>query len=115
MGVAPVWGWQMAIALGIAMAFRLNKFIVLAVSNISIPPMIPLILYLSYISGGIVMGKGASMHFDNSFNLEFVTQNLFQYIMGSLVFGVILAITLGIITYIVLLFFRKPTLSDPGH
>ncbi len=56
MSVAPVWGWQMAIALGLAIAFKLNKIIVLAVSNISIPPMIPIILYLSYISGGMVLG-----------------------------------------------------------
>lgn len=108
MGVAPVWGWQMAIALGIAIAFRLNKIIVLAVSNISIPPMIPLILYLSYISGGIALGKGAGIDFDNNISIEFVTENLFQYIIGSLIFGVVLALVLGFITYLALLIFRKP-------
>ena len=107
MGVAPVWGWQMAIALGIAIAFRLNKIIVLAVSNISIPPMIPVILYLSYITGGIVLGKGVGIDFHSGITLEFVTNNLFQYIIGSLIFGVILALALGFITYLALLFFRK--------
>ena len=108
MGVAPVWGWQMAIALGIAVAFRLNKVIVLAVSNISIPPMIPIILYLSYISGGIILGRGVGIHFDSGITLEFVTENLFQYLIGSLIFGSILALVLGFITYLALLFFRKP-------
>lgn len=108
MGVAPVWGWQMAIALGIAMAFRLNKVIVLAVSNISIPPMIPLILYLSYVSGGIVLGRGAGLHFSQNIDLQFVTQNLFQYIVGSLVFGIVLALVLGGISWVFLHFFRKP-------
>jgi glycosyltransferase involved in cell wall biosynthesis len=107
MGVAPVWGWQMAIALGIAIAFKLNKIITLAVSNISIPPMIPLILYLSYITGGIIMGKGAGIDFSSNITLEFVTENLLQYIMGSLVFGLILAGVLGLITYIALVIFRK--------
>ncbi len=107
MGVAPVWGWQMAIALGIAIAFKLNKIIVLAVSNISIPPMIPLILYLSYISGGIVLGRGAGVDFRSSITLEFVTQNIFQYVLGALIFGLILAMVLGLITYIALLIFRK--------
>lgn len=107
MGVAPVWGWQMAIALGIAIAFRLNKIIVLAVSNISIPPMIPVILYLSYITGGMVLGKGAGIPFDRNITLAFVTENLMQYILGSLVFGVILAMVLGFITYLALLVFRK--------
>ncbi len=107
MGVAPVWGWQMAIALGIAITFKLNKIITLAVSNISIPPMIPIILYLSYITGGMVMGKGAGIHFDSSFTLEFVSENLLQYVLGSLIFGLILAAVLGLITYIALRIFRK--------
>ena len=107
MGVAPVWGWQMAIALGIAIAFRLNKVITLAVSNISIPPMIPIILYLSYISGGIVLGRGAGIDFSSDITIEFVTENLLQYILGSLVFGLVLACLLGLITYILLLLFRK--------
>jgi uncharacterized protein (DUF2062 family) len=107
MGVAPVWGWQMAIALGIAITFKLNKIITLAVSNISIPPMIPLILYLSYITGGIILGKGAGIDFSSNITLDFVTENLVQYILGSLVFGLILAGVLGLITYIALVIFRK--------
>jgi glycosyltransferase involved in cell wall biosynthesis len=111
MAVAPVWGWQMAIALGIAIAFRLNKIIVLAASNISIPPMIPIILYLSYISGGIVMGNGTGLGMDEGITFEFLTENLFQYVVGSVVFGAVLAGILGIITYVALLLFRK---KQPG-
>lgn len=107
MGVAPVWGWQMAIALGIAIAFRLNKVITLAVSNISIPPMIPIILYLSYITGGIVMGKGAGIDFNTDITFSMVTENLLQYVLGSLIFGVMLACVLGLITYVLLMMFRK--------
>lgn len=107
MGVAPVWGWQMAIALGLAFVFKLNKIIVLAVSNISIPPMIPLILYLSYISGGLVLGRGARIPFDSNITLSFVTENLLQYVVGSLVFGVVLALVLGGVTWVALLMFRK--------
>ena len=114
MGVAPVWGWQMAIALGIAVAFRLNKVIVLAVSNISIPPMIPFILYLSFISGGFVLGKGAALPFTRDIDLQFVTQNLFQYVIGALVFGLALAIVFGMVTYLLLHFFRKPPVAAQG-
>lgn len=112
MGVAPVWGWQMAIALGIAIAFRLNKVITLAVSNISIPPMIPLILFLSYITGGIVLGKGPGIDFSNQITFAVVTENLMQYILGSLIFGVILACVLGMITYVLLLLFRKKPVKE---
>lgn len=114
MGVAPVWGWQMAIALGLAIAFKLNKIIVLAVSNISIPPMIPIILYLSYISGGMVLGKGAGIDFSSSITLELMTENLFQYMLGSLIFGVVLALVLGLITYIALFIFRKQPEAKAG-
>ncbi len=114
MGVAPVWGWQMAIALGLAIAFKLNKVIVLAVSNISIPPMIPIILYLSFISGGIVLGNGIGIDFDSGITLAYVTENLFQYVIGSLVFGIFLALALGLITYIALLIFRKQPLKTDG-
>lgn len=107
MGVAPLWGWQMAIALGLAIAFKLNKVITLAVSNISIPPMIPIILYLSYITGGLVLGNGIGIKFTTDITFEFVAENLYQYVIGSLIFGVILAIVLGLITYIALLIFRK--------
>jgi len=108
MAVAPVWGWQMAIGLGIAIAFRLNKILVLAVSNISIPPMIPIILYLSYITGGIVLGKGAGIDFHSEITMEFVMENLIQYVLGSVIFGLILAAVLGLFTYFALVFFRKP-------
>jgi uncharacterized protein (DUF2062 family) len=114
MGVAPVWGWQMAIALGLAIAFKLNKVITLAVSNISIPPMIPIILYLSYITGGIVLGRGSGIDFSRSIDLQLVTEDLFQYVIGSLIFGVILALVLGLITYIALLIFRKPSKGKTG-
>jgi glycosyltransferase involved in cell wall biosynthesis len=112
MGVAPVWGWQMAIALGIAITFRLNKILTLAVSNISIPPMIPFILYLSYITGGIILGKGAGIDFDSNITLTFVTENLLQYVLGSLVFGLILSGVLGLITYLALITFRKKPLAN---
>lgn len=112
MGVAPVWGWQMAIALGMAIAFKLNKILVLAVSNISIPPMIPIILYLSYVSGGLALGRGTQLNFNNEISFEFVSENLFQYIIGSLIFGLALALVLGLFTYLALLLFRKPAKAE---
>jgi len=57
MGIFPIWGYQMITAIVLAHVFKLNKFIVIVAANISIVPMIPVILYLSYITGGFVMGK----------------------------------------------------------
>ena len=102
-GVAPVWGWQMMIACGLAHMFKLNKFVTLAVSNISLPPMFPLILFLSYFAGGLALGTGTShMHFHSSVTLEWVKHNLWQYIIGSVIFGLCLALIFGVTSYILL-------------
>ena len=76
--------------------------------------MIPIILYLSFISGGIVLGNGIGIDFDSGITLAYVTENLFQYVIGSLVFGIFLALALGLITYIALLIFRKQPLKTDG-
>lgn len=107
-GVLPVWGWQMVIAFGLAHFFRLNKFVTLAASNISIPPMLPLILYLSYEAGGWVVGtKISAIHYSSGFDYQWIKANFFQYVVGSLIFGGILSVSLGSLTYLLLNIFRK--------
>ena len=50
-GIAPLWGYQMIVAAAVAHLLRLNKAITLLASNISIPPLMPFILY-----GGLALG-----------------------------------------------------------
>lgn len=107
MGIAPVWGWQMAIALGLSIVFKLNKAITLVASNISIPPMIPFILFASYLTGGWVLNNPEGLAFDSGITLEFVKQNLWQYIVGALAFGAAMGLLAGLITWLLLNFFRK--------
>jgi len=108
MGVAPVWGYQMIIAFGLAHLLKLNKVIVLVASNISIPPMIPIIIFASFRTGGLfIESDKLNVIYSKGLSLDLIKDNLFQYLTGSLVFGIILAITFGIITYILLLIFRK--------
>lgn len=108
MGVAPVWGYQMIIAFALAHILKLNKVIVVVASNISIPPAIPFILFASFKTGGFfIKSNTLDVIYNNGLSLNLIKENLLQYIIGSLVFGVILAVTLGILTYILLLIFRK--------
>jgi glycosyltransferase involved in cell wall biosynthesis len=107
MGIAPVWGWQMAIALALAILFKLNKAITLVASNISIPPVIPFILFASCMTGGMVLGNQREISFDSGITLEFVKSNLVQYIIGALVFGLVMGILAGLATWLVLTFFRR--------
>jgi glycosyltransferase involved in cell wall biosynthesis len=108
-GVLPIWGWQMLAAMALASLFRLNKFISLAASNISIPPLIPLIIFLSYLAGGWTLGTETNTVFYTSgFRMDWFKHNIAQYLVGSLVFGSVLAITMGSFTYLLLEIFRKP-------
>ncbi|NQV01542.1 MAG: DUF2062 domain-containing protein [Bacteroidia bacterium] len=107
-GVSPFWGWQMVVAVALAHFLKLNKFVALVTSNISIPPMIPIILFISYMTGGFVLGVETS-HFEfySGIDFEWIKQNLIQYIVGSFVFGALLAPVSGLVTYILLVLFRK--------
>jgi len=110
MGVVPIWGYQLVTAIALAYLFRLNKFIVIVASNISIPPMIPFILYGSYVTGGWILRMEQNGKYGASdITFEFVKNNLYQYVVGSLVFAVILALCFGIITFSALKLFKKNT------
>jgi uncharacterized protein (DUF2062 family) len=103
-GILPVWGYQMLIAFGVAQMVKLNKAIALVASNISIPPMIPFILWGSYITGGLVLGKSSDLL---EFTFATMKQNLFQYLIGSVIFAAICSVSFGLITYLLLSIFRK--------
>jgi uncharacterized protein (DUF2062 family) len=107
MGIAPVWGWQMAIALALAILFKLNKAITLVASNISIPPLIPFILIASYFTGGLVLDRQRTLNLDSGITMEFVKKNIFQYIIGSVVFGAAMSIFAGLVTWVLLKIIRN--------
>jgi len=111
MGIIPIWGYQLVSALIFAHFLKLNKAIVGIAANISIPPMIPFLLYGSLKTGQLVLGRDVT---DNIFNsgltLETMKQHLFEYIIGSSIFAVIMALLLGLTTYIVLKFIGRKVL-----
>jgi uncharacterized protein (DUF2062 family) len=114
MGIAPLWGWQMVAALALAFVLRLNKTITLIASNISIPPMIPFILFGSYLTGGIVLDNPRPFNFDTDINLEFVRNNLVQYLIGALVFGLFMGLLAGLLTWLLLAIFRRRSKLPPA-
>jgi uncharacterized protein (DUF2062 family) len=100
MGIFPVWGYQLIIGFSLAHLFKLNKSIFFIFANISLPPMIPFILYLSYLTGGIVEGKSSwLLPVPKEFSFEFVWANLGQYMIGAVVFSVIAGIPSFLISY----------------
>ena len=101
MGIVPVWGYQMIIAFALAHFLKLNKAIVIIASNISIPPMIPFILYGSMKTGSLLLNQPLAFTL-HDISLEAVKKMLVQYIPGSIVFALLAGalgwiITMGIL------------------
>ena len=108
MGIVPIWGFQMAVALLLATLFRLNKALTIIASNISIPPMIPLIVFLSFLLGRFWVGSNAVyMMFSRHITVEAIKLNIEQYVYGSVTLAIIAGVTAYAITYFVLEFSTK--------
>ena len=99
MGVVPIWGFQMLVAIFLSYIFRLNKVIVLIFSNISIPPLLPFILFGSYYAGHLLIG-GEKLIFSTEINLEQVQSVLKQYLIGSVIFALFLGFLFSISSYL---------------
>ena len=108
MGIVPIWGFQLIVAVFFAILFRLNKPLVIIAANISIPPMIPFILYLSYKMGVYGMGtRSTDLQFSNQITMNTIRQNGEQYLYGSILLAVLAALIFGIFSYIILKIFKK--------
>ena len=115
MGIVPIWGFQMLVAAFMAHFIRLNKIIVLAASNISIPPMIPFIVYFSYKTGGLVLNRYEELSMETLQNLKTQVMagnfyatldelgySIFQYIIGAIVFAAVMGLATGTVSYLIM-------------
>jgi uncharacterized protein (DUF2062 family) len=96
-GIVPIWGVQMAVAATVAHFLRLNKAITLTASNISIPPVAPLIIGVSFIlghwlfTGEVLKLTPPPMHGAKAFAY------IEQWLVGSVVLAVVVG-ALGTVT-----------------
>ena len=108
MGIAPFWGFQMLLVVLVAAIFKLNKAVALIVSNISIPPMIPFILFMSYKCGRIWFGENAvTINFDKNISLAIIHQHFVQYAVGALTLATGAALLAGLFTFIFVKLVKK--------
>ena len=105
MGIVPIWGFQLIAGIFLAMIFRLNKGLVIVFANISIPPMIPLIIYASYEFGGIWISGTNKMTFSDSLSISAIRDNFKQYLVGSISLALVAGLIAGFITYFLLRIF----------
>ena len=104
-GILPIWGFQTIVVLFLAVAFRLNKLLAFAASNISIPPMIPFIVIAALKIGSWVLNSAVN-------NKEVSTivgfkNHLFEYLIGSVILATVTALVVGFTSYFFLKQFKK--------
>jgi len=119
MGLLPIWGFQMLVATFLAHLLKLNKILVLVAANISLPPLIPFIIYFSYSFGAYLLGS------ENTLNAESVSllksqimsgnfydtlvdfgYNFYQYVVGSIALATVSGLLAGVVTFVSLKIFQ---------
>lgn len=106
-GLTPLWGLHTLIVVFLAILFKLNKTIAFAFSNVSIPPLIPFIVFASFKMGNFILGQNQSFNMrDITENFEVITQ-LKTYVIGSFSLAIIASSALGILSYFLFLLFQK--------
>lgn len=84
MGIVPIWGFQLALGIPLAFLFKLNRVLFLTAAHISIPPMVPLILWASHALGAQLLPGGVALDLSD-ISLDAVKQSLVQYVVGAVV------------------------------
>jgi glycosyltransferase involved in cell wall biosynthesis len=109
MGVSPLWGFQILIGLTVAHLLKLNKALVVLSAHISLPPLIPFIIYFSYLLGGIFFGSSIELQLDN-ITIESIYLNFIQYATGAFMLGVLLFAGFYPVTYFYIGLIRRKRL-----
>jgi glycosyltransferase involved in cell wall biosynthesis len=108
MGILPIWGFQLVVAIFIAVLLRLNKGLVILFANISIPPMIHIIIYTSYQFGAFWLpGSAQTISLSKSLSLSAIRYNFKQYLAGSISLAITAGLVAGLISFVLLKIFSK--------
>ena len=115
-GIAPIYGFQLLAAVGLALVFRLNKPLTVAATFINNPLLQPVII-ISSVEIGYFLRSGSFRPFHMSALAgAHVKEELLAFVMGSLVLGVIAGSAGAAITAVVVRAKTpaNPELSNPG-
>ena len=110
MGIVPLWGYQMVTAVFLAYLLKLNKVIVLLSSNISIPPLIPFILYFSVKTGELISGIHTGISFQSEIGFETIQSLIVVYLIGSVALAAFMSVLLGGLSFLLLFFLRRKSI-----
>jgi glycosyltransferase involved in cell wall biosynthesis len=113
MGIVPIWGFQLLVAIFGSVLFKLNKALVITAAHISIPPMIPLVIYASFLAGAPWMGaKASTIPLSRHLSFSSIQDNLQQYLAGSITLALCAGVLISLLSWLLLKLFEKKT--DPA-
>ncbi len=107
MGIVPIWGFQLIVGIPLSVYFKMNKVLFLTAANVSLPPLIPFIIFGSYKFGGLFYKNGVQLKSVQDFTLESIHLNFVQYFMGGTLLAIIAGLTGFGIAYLLFYIFRK--------
>lgn len=107
MGIFPIWGFQLMIGIPLAILFRLNKVLFITAANISIPPMIPFIVYGSFLAGQYFTTNAIDPAQLFDLSLETIKENTYQYLIGAVILSCIAFFVVTAVSYLLFQLFRR--------
>ena len=107
MGLFPIWGFQLLVGITLAVLFKLNKVLFITAANISIPPAIPFIIYISYLIGAPFFQHNIQITSLENLTLAAIHLNVVQYAVGAVILAGVAGIIAFLTTLIVLKIVRK--------
>ena len=107
MGIVPLWGFQLLIGIPLAVLFRMNKVLFIAAANISIPPFIPLIVFISLLVGQFLSQGHINADQAWNFSGEAIKENANQYIIGAFAFAGMAFVTVLFLSFLLFSLFRR--------
>lgn len=96
MGIVPIWGFQLAVGIPLAILFRMNKALFILAANISIPPIMFVIMALSVATGKWMLGINTIIPDFRNITLEVVKEEGMAFFLG----GTVLAVATGLFVYL---------------
>jgi uncharacterized protein (DUF2062 family) len=105
MGIVPIWGFQLAVGIPLAILMRLNKALFLVAANISIFP--PIIWAASLLTGKLVLGKKDWAFQYDGLTIETMKRLGAEFFVGGAVLSVVAGAFAYLLTLVLLKTFRK--------
>lgn len=105
-GIIPLWGYQMIFAFATAHLMRLNKIVAVVFSNVSIPPMIPLILFGSLWTGAWLLGEEIAFSL-REVDFALLANFMKQYLLGSVVLAAVAGCVVALVGYLVMVLCKR--------